>query len=144
VPEYNTLTDLLLGMSEPRLRRMRDGTRDEIQRLGQHLRIIEDALAQKQGAKARDERVGGATANGRTTITRTDLYNYLVEYGQAAKPSVLANYLATEKGVVRSQQAVRNGLVRLRKDGKVELTDDGSYAVKDPGATPLSREDDPA
>lgn len=131
-------------MSEPKLRKLRDGTRDEIQRLSNELRFLEDALARKQGAKARVDAVPTVTAaSGRSTdLSRDALHAYLVEYGEPAKPKTLADFLAT-KGIVRSQQAVRNGLVRLMRDGRTVLLPDGSYAAVKPQTVGAKKEAGP-
>lgn len=127
--DYTTLTAMLLDLSEPKLRRLRDGTRDELQRLSQELRFLEDVLARKQGAKERAEVIGPESANGRANdLPRSDLYAYVVEYGKAVKPGPLSRFLAT-KGVVRRPEAVRNGLNRLVADKKLVRLPDKSYAV---------------
>lgn len=133
MPDYTTLMDMLLAMSEPKLRRLRDGTRDEIQRLGTELRFLEDALTRKQGAKARAEVPVHTQANGRAGhLPRSDLFAYVVEYGKPVKTQPMTAFLST-KGIVRSPQAVRNGLVRLEKDGKLVMTDDGYVVAKKQG-----------
>jgi hypothetical protein len=123
------LTDLLLTQSEAKLQRLRTGILSEIERLGLELRVVDEVLTRKRGAKATVAAPKPSHTNGRANeLSRGELYAFVVEFGKPAKPTPLAQFIST-KGVPRRPEAVRNGLMRLVKDKKLVRLRDGSYAV---------------
>jgi hypothetical protein len=136
MPDYDTLTELLVDQSERKLKKLRANIVGEIERLGVELKVVDAALAQQARAADPNRPVRGRgrkDANGSTGrfdgLSRRELFEHALEMNKPAfKPTDLRDYLIT-KGIVRRVEAVRNSLVRLVEDGLLERTSDGQFAV---------------
>lgn len=130
MPTYETLGELLMGQSERKLQKMRDGITTEINRLGIELKFVDDALAKKRSRSGRSDAQVRPANGGRPVdgLPRSQLLQYVVEVGHPVTVADMRAVLAG-KGIVRRAEAIRNSLVRLETDGKLVRTPDRKFAV---------------
>jgi hypothetical protein len=132
MPDFDSVTELLIAQNERKLHKLRAGIVAEINRLGGELKLVDDALAKKRSrssaAATRSSPAEGSNGASREGLPRTELFEYVTEMGKPAKAAQVRDFLLA-KGIVRRVEAVRNGLVRLERDGALIRTPDGEFAV---------------
>jgi hypothetical protein len=128
MPDYETLTELLLNQSDAKLRKLRDGIVRKQQSLQFELHLVDEAIKERTRAKASREGTGngGQPSEG---LSRQKLFLYVQEMNRPAKAAEVRAFLAT-KNIERRVEAVRNGLVRLEDDGLLERDSDGRFVVR--------------
>jgi len=127
-----TLTDLLISQTERKLTTMRNGIRDEIDRLSIELRLVEDAIERKrQRNDARPKPVPTPGEVGRFDgLPREALLTYVEMMNHpSVSPAEVRQYLIDGFGIERSVEAIRNGLVRLQGDGSLIRLPDKRFAL---------------
>ncbi len=136
---YDTLTDLLIDQPERRLKRLEKNLIGELARLGDELKVVQQAIARKASAAnsngvapiaPRKKAVGNTGPTGRFEgLSRQDLLRHAEQMNRPVfRAPDLQQYLAT-KGIDRRVEAIRTGLGRLAKDGLLVRTPDGAFAV---------------
>jgi hypothetical protein len=134
MPQFDTVTELLVSQTERKLQKLRDSIVAEIQRLGLELKLVDEALNRKRSRArdavpvARTPQVKSGKGHAHDGLPRSELLVYVTEMKRPVKPSQVRDHLAT-KGIVRRVEAVRNGLIRLERDGTLTRLPDGRFAV---------------
>lgn len=137
--EQLTVSDLLAAQPERKLYRMRSGIIAAMEMLQVELRQVDDAIERKRAGR---ERVDPAqpvvepsavatrsNGDGRFEgLSRDELFAYVVEFGAPVKVTEMRKFLAT-KGIERTTEAVRVGLNRLHKAGRLVRIPDGRFVV---------------
>jgi hypothetical protein len=147
--EPTTLSDLLAAQGERKLRKMREGITRELERLRIELELVDTALMRKISAKqnaatpSRRADVVSPTGSvvfearatvpvrgsngGFTGLSREELFDFVVERGGTVTAPEMQAFLA-KKGIEKNVEAVRVGLTRLAKDGRL-IREQGRFAV---------------
>jgi hypothetical protein len=151
--DYTTISEMLAGMPERKLHKMRGSIVTEINRLGIELRMVDDAIAKKTRGKAEKraavDRGTASETNGRTEssgqfegLPRRDVLAHVVEMKRpSVRPQDVQQHLAA-KGIVRTVEAIRVALTRLAADGALVRTADKGFAV--PSGNGDGPQNDPA
>jgi hypothetical protein len=129
MPEFDTISQMLEAQGERKLQKLRTGIMERIDLLAAELKMVDAAIARKQRAKAATAE--GTTKNGGKAsdgLPRAELLRYVREVGHPVKAAEMKDVLA-KKGIIRRTEAVRNGLVRLERDGELARTKDGRFGV---------------
>jgi hypothetical protein len=127
--DTDSLTDLLLAQSERKLDKMRDNIEAQIRTLQVQLGIVEDALNRKRSKKRSEpNRDNGHGVEGRKGFPRASLLAHVQTFDSPFRPAEARDLLKRE-GIELRVEAVRNGLVRLERDGSLERLEDGRYVV---------------
>lgn len=131
MPVPKSVVELLVAQPEDVLHQMMDGLKAEIDRLQAERALVEVALSRT----ARRRRSPSSSSERETTprtasagLKRADLLLAVAEHGRPVSPLEIAEKLRS-RGMDIATAAVRTGMSRLVKDGKLTRLGEGLYAV---------------
>jgi hypothetical protein len=126
-----SVIDLLREQPEETLVEMHTSILNELERLRVELQQVEEALSKKTRRRKPSGRAG---MNGRTTVTREQVFEAVRTGGRPMKPSEVRDAFAA-LGTEVTTNALRNSLRRLHDEKRLERDADNRYYVQ-----PLARE----
>jgi hypothetical protein len=115
-----------------RLLKIRNGLTGQIEKLQGELAMVEEVIEEKRSEAPTVRREADSNGGKFEGLPRSELLKHVREVGRPVKPAEMRDALAA-KGIDRRVEAVRNGLMRLVKDGDVKRTRDGKFVVKNGG-----------